>query len=149
MTERQTTPAAGHFAENRLWTCFPEAVFANCRRLFRSGCGRQLFWGQRKSRTFACPMRPAFIWAAGLNSIGRRAIFDKIVEKGIFSLIIVKIFTKSNSKYLYYANILKKNVGERNAVLYATPAQSAGRSRHDPGTNCADSGNLPDHVRPI
>lgn len=59
------------------------------------------FLGQRKSRTFACPMRPAFIWAAGLNSIGRRAIFDKIVEKGIFSLIIVKIFTKSNSKYLY------------------------------------------------
>ena len=53
-------------------------------------------------------MRPAFIWAAGLNSIGRRAIFDKIVEKGIFSLIIVKIFTKVNGKYLYYS-IIGKN----------------------------------------
>ena len=57
-------------------------------------------------------MRPAFIWAAGLNSIGRRAIFDKIVEKGIFSLIIVKIFTKSNSKYLYYSKI-KENATKR------------------------------------
>ena len=69
----------------------------------------------------------AHIGSVSLNSIGRRAIFCENAQKRIFSLIIVKIFTKSNSKYLYYANILKKNVGERNAVLYATPAKPAGR----------------------
>ena len=53
----------------------------------------------------------AHIGSVSLNSIGRRAIFCENAQKRIFSLILVKIFTKSNSKYLYYAIIVKKNVG--------------------------------------
>lgn len=51
------------------------------------------------------------------------------IEKGISFLIIVKIFTKSNSKYLYYANILKK-VLVRNMPSYMQRLRNL-REDHD------------------
>ena len=70
----------------------------------------------------------AHIGSVSLNSIGRRAIFVKMLKKRIFSLIIVKIFTKSNSKYLYYANILKRMLVREKCRLICNACEIWGKT---------------------
>ena len=67
-------------------------------------------------------MRWPAVWPCGKSFYSLQGL------ERIFSLIIVKIFTKSNSKYLYYANILKKNVGERKCLLICNACGICGRT---------------------